>query len=256
MSLQKSNQDSPIFLEIKKLFFSLGRNKILNGIDLVLRDKEKIGLIGPSGSGKSVLCKVIAGIYGDFEDEIVWGADEIPTIGFLFQEGALFDSLDVIDNVVFPLRNGKSRQKYASLSKSDARDKAAEVIKQVGLSAALGKQVNELSGGMRKRVGIARALVHEPKLLLLDEPTSGLDPVTANTIMDLIDRLTSIRDCTTIIVSHDLRRLLPRVERAVYLNEGVVISDGHITDLEQHAPEKVLKFIKTRFDFEHESRTQ
>lgn len=243
------------FLTIKNLHFSLDGRSILNGINLSITSDDKIGLIGPSGSGKSVLFKLIAGIYGEFEENIIWNKSEPPTVGFLFQEGALFDSMNVIDNVLFPLRNGSSAKKMEKLSASEVFDKAEKVLKQVGLQEAIYKQANELSGGMRKRVGIARALVHEPDLLLLDEPTSGLDPVTANTIMDLIDKLTEERSCATLIISHDLRRLIPRVDRTIAIDRGLVTCDAVTKELEKVAQPQVLTFIKTRFDFNHGTRT-
>lgn len=239
------------FLKVNNLQFSIDGRRVLNGINFEITEHEKLGIIGPSGSGKSILLKVISGIYGDFQENIIWSANELPTIGFLFQEGALFDSMTVLENVMFPLKNGKSREKSEKLDDIQIAEIAVQMLNKVGLGQAIYKQANELSGGMRKRVGIARALVHKPSLLLLDEPTSGLDPVTANTIMDTIDELTSERACATIIVSHDLRRLLPRTPRTIAIEDGRVVCDSLTNDLPNRAGEDVLKFIKTRFDFQH-----
>lgn len=240
------------FLQLQHLAFSLDGRSILKDISFTVSLKEKLGIIGPSGCGKSVLLKCISGIYGDFPGQLVWASDSTPTIGFLFQEGALFDSMTVLQNVMFPLQNGRKKD-LANLTLQNIVDQSAEMLNRVGLSNAIHKQANELSGGMRKRVGIARALVHNPKLLLLDEPTSGLDPVTANTIMDLIDELTLERQCTTIIVSHDLRRLLPRVPRTIAISDGVVVCDAPTDVLPSIASAEVMKFITTRFDFNNES---
>jgi phospholipid/cholesterol/gamma-HCH transport system ATP-binding protein len=243
------------FFKCNDLKLSIDGREVLCGTTFSVDKREKIGIIGPSGSGKSILFKVISDIYPIFEDSIVWFENKKPSIGLLFQEGALFDSMNVLENVMFPLRNGKSAQSLSSLSKNEARDKASIVLNQVGLSSAINKEIQELSGGMRKRVGIARALVHEPDLLLLDEPTSGLDPVTANTIMDLIDRLTEERSCTTMIISHDLRRLLPRVPRVMALEEGKVVFDSNVSQIKDHAPASVVNFISTRFSLGNDSRT-
>lgn len=246
------------YLTVKDLSKSFGRIKALDQVSFACDKDEPIGIVGPSGSGKSVLIKLLAAIFPYESGSIEWEGESQPNTGFLFQEGALFDSMTVEENVMFPLVAQRSHRpgfnkgvslEVPTLSKNEAREKAHEMLGFVGLHAAVKKLPSELSGGMRKRVGIARALVHSPQVLLLDDPTSGLDPITANTIMNLIERLVAERDCMLIMVSHDIRRLIPRVKRILMLEKGILIADCNTSDLKEEAPPKMIQFLKTRFDF-------
>jgi len=231
---------------------------VLNGIDLNVGVSEDIGIVGPSNSGKSTFLKILAGIYPLSSGSIEFGSDGLrPSTGFLFQEGGLFDGLTVIENVMFPLLSAKNDEgnELELITKSEAVDRSAEILRRVGLSSALYKLPSELSGGMKKRVGIARALVSRPELLLLDDPTSGLDPITATSIMELISELEGDSQCTSITVSHDIRRLIPHVKRVVMFDEGRVVGDCLSSDLQSNATEVMREFLKTRFSFNNECPT-
>jgi phospholipid/cholesterol/gamma-HCH transport system ATP-binding protein len=167
----------------------------------------------------------------------------------MFQEGALFDSLSVYDNVAFPLVGGRvPTNALPREQREDVCAKVSDILARVGLTRAAYKMSGQLSGGMRRRVSLARALVARPKILLLDDPTSGLDPVASSVIMDLIVDLHQEYKPTTFLVSHDLRRLLPVVERILALFDGTIVFDGSLQDLTQNAPAFVRSFVSCRFD--------
>ena len=215
---------------------------------------EIVGLVGPSGSGKSVLLKLIANVEQPDAGEIEVATEngEEARVGFQFQESALFDSMTVLENVAFPLSTSRTDSVHKSnnlLSHNDAMERAYEVLKQVGLGKAYLKYPGQLSGGMRRRAGIARALVARPQLVLLDDPTGGLDPVAASVIMKLIHDLHADYLPTVLIVSHDLRRLLPSVERVLCLFSGKIVCDEKTPELAQRANPEVLHFLSTRYDF-------
>ncbi len=237
---------------------SFSNKYVLNGIDLIVSQSDDIGIVGPSNSGKSTFLKILAGIYSQTSGSIEYGIDgKRPSTGFLFQEGGLFDGLSVIENVMFPLLSGLNEvgQRAVSLSKEEAKERSATILGRVGLSNSLYKLPSELSGGMRKRVGIARALVPRPELLLLDDPTSGLDPITATSIMELISELEGDSQCTSITVSHDIRRLIPHVSRVVMFDKGTIIGDCPSAELQSCATEGMREFLKTRFSFTNECQT-
>ncbi len=262
------------FLVVKNLRKNFGKKTILSSINLSIEGGTIVGIIGQSGSGKSTFLKCLSGVFSDYEGEIKWGQNEegkknkSPEIGYLFQEGALFDSMDVVSNVMFPLLHTvKGYDKFlANFNKqnlsennktlfSHAYERACIMLERVGLSKAVSKSPSELSGGMRKRVGIARALISGPDLLLLDDPTAGLDPVTANSIMELIKELSIETKCTTIIVSHDIRRLIPRVSRVIMFSVNGMIQGDYprerITEINSQVihNKPMYDFISTRFDF-------
>jgi phospholipid/cholesterol/gamma-HCH transport system ATP-binding protein len=253
------------FFSIQNMRKSFGDLDVIRDLSFDCEKEERIGIVGPSGSGKSVLLKLIADVFQADSGSILWGDSkdiDPPAIGFLFQEGALFDSMTVEENVLFPLLAKRtSYQKSPRNTVFDGdREKekslASEMLGFVGLGSALKKYPSELSGGMRKRAGIARALVHSPELLLLDDPTSGLDPITANTIMNLIERLAEERKCTVIMVSHDIRRLIPRVQRIIMLEQGEILSDCPTSNILKDAPEATISFLKTRYDFQNEQEAR
>lgn len=241
---------------------------VLQDISFELARGERVGVVGPSGGGKSVLLKILGQILEPDSGsvEIVESASEgaalsSRSVGFLFQEGALFDSLSVIENVAFPLlverdfiqsssepgrRTGRLHQE---MTRGEALERAHVALGKVGLGDAWKKSPGELSGGMRRRVGIARALVSDPELLLFDDPTGGLDPVAATVIMELILRLQETYQPAILIVSHDIRRLLPSVDRIIGLFDSRVQCDCPARRVQIEAPEKVVRFLATRFDF-------
>ena len=236
---------------------SFDKRMVLKNVSFSLENRSLTGIVGPSGSGKSVLLKVLAGVLqaDSGKVEIVHGVETDQTdepvlsVGFLFQEGALFDSVSVLENVAFPLcvpdRLGwVSRQQIHR-----AHSAAFQALKSVGLERHVGKHPGQLSGGMRRRVAIARAVVAKPDLVLLDDPTGGLDPVTSNRILALIRKLHEEYQTTIVIVSHDIRRLLPSVRRVVALFDGQVLCDLPTCEIGSRADSRVVEFLARRYDF-------
>ena len=231
---------------------AFGRNLILNDVSFTLKPGELVGLVGPSGGGKSVLLKILGKVIepsgGKIDYQSEAGRRDELTVGFLFQEGALFDSMTVIENVAFPLTAKNSASE--SVPRAEAYDRSYEILAEVGLANAYLKVPGQLSGGMRRRVALARALVSNPELVLLDDPTGGLDPVAASVIVNLIKDLHAQYIPTIVIVSHDIRRLLPNVQRVLALFDGRITCDEIPQQLVERAPKDVLHFLATRFDFE------
>lgn len=217
---------------VKKRF---GAQVVLDGVDFDVREGETVALLGPSGTGKSVLLKTIIGLIRpdagrvvvDGKDVATLGREELAelrkTIGYVFQNGALFDSMDVFENVRLGIID---EDKFKDLAYS--RNRVAECIRLVNLQPELvmPKFPAELSGGMRKRVGIARAIAGSPKYLLYDEPTSGLDPVNADIIDALVQRLDQELGVTSVMVTHDVRGAFRVANRLALLSKGRVVMQG------------------------------
>lgn len=223
--------------------------EVLCGVDLVLPQGEILGLIGPSGGGKSVLLKILGGVSepdsGSFDRAGILPEE----VSLMFQEGALFDSLSVFDNVAFPLVKGRVPSvNLPHELKHEVAQRVGAILERVGLSAAAHKMPGQISGGMRRRVSLARALVCRPKLLLLDDPTSGLDPVASSVIMNLILELHKQVRATTVIVSHDLRRLLPVVDQVAGLFHGRISFCGSTSALARESDPEIKAFVSCRFD--------
>lgn len=237
-------------IEVRAVSKHFGSRAVLNQLSFNLAPGELVGLAGPSGSGKSVLLKVLGRVIEPDEGEIKFSGSS-SGVGFSFQEGALFDSMSVIDNVAFALLSDaefKSRKDLKD-AKAEALEQAYKMLTKVGLTHAILKNPDQLSGGMRRRVALARALVAQPDLVLLDDPTGGLDPVAAAVIMNMIAELHELYHPTLLMVSHDIRRLLPRVSRLMCLFEGNLVCDLPTKDVQTEAPRKVMKFLSTRYDF-------
>ena len=242
-------------LTVENVSKSFGRTSVIRNVSFTLTPGEIIGLVGPSGAGKSVLLKLIGKVIEPDFGTITHtpqNQDFVQqSVGFLFQEGALFDSLSVIDNVAFPLHSCAT--KHGKMSYAEVMERAYAILSEVGLSEAYQKMPGQLSGGMRRRVGIARALVSHPDLVLLDDPTGGLDPVAASVIMNLIRSLHETYKPTVLLVSHDLRRLLPNVDRVLALFDGGIVCDESPEELPTRCSSRVLKFLSTRYDFSEPS---
>ncbi|HXN46630.1 MAG TPA: ATP-binding cassette domain-containing protein, partial [Bryobacteraceae bacterium] len=190
---------------------SFGSQKVLNGITLTVFRGETLAVLGRSGTGKSVLLKLIVGLQKPDSGSVCIHGQDIAglsldrlgeirkKIGFLFQHAALYDSLTVEQNVAFPLEHHRKE-----MSKSERSDRVRELLAEVGMEGNLGKMPSDLSGGMQKRVGLARALALEPDILLLDEPTAGLDPISSGEIDDLVLKLQQQYRMASIVVTHDL----------------------------------------------------
>jgi phospholipid/cholesterol/gamma-HCH transport system ATP-binding protein len=244
---QNASQEPLVVSGLNKSF---GSQKVLSGVDLTADRGETVVVLGRSGTGKSVLLKLIVGLQhpdsGSIKihgQEIVGlamdGLNEIrKKIGFLFQQAALYDSLTVEENVAFPLN------RHTTLSDAERREKVRGLLADVGLDRDLNKMPSDISGGMQKRVGLARALALDPDLLLFDEPTSGLDPITAAEIGDLIVKLKKERNLTSVVVTHDVHGAKSFADRVVLLREGKVVIDGPFPQLEQSRDPFVVQFLK------------
>jgi len=236
---------------VEDLHKSFGSQKVLNGISLAVKRGETLAVLGRSGTGKSVLLRLIIGlekpdsgsvcIHGqDIAGLALDGLGEIrKKMGFLFQHAALYDSLTVEQNVAFPLQHHKKE-----MSKSEQADRVKKLLTEVGMEGNLEKMPSDISGGMQKRVGLARALALEPDILLLDEPTAGLDPISSGEIDDLVLKLQEEHHMASIVVTHDLHSAKTIADRLALLNEGNVVIEGNFEDLQKSDDEFVREFLK------------
>jgi phospholipid/cholesterol/gamma-HCH transport system ATP-binding protein len=221
-------------IEFKNVHKSFGDDKILDGVSFAVEKGEIFSIVGPSGTGKSVTLKHIVGLLSPDDGEIEVKSDKI---GYLFQGGALMAWLTVAENVALPLVETTS----LSREKIDAKVEAA--LSAVGLSDAADKYPSEISGGMQKRAGLARAIVRESDIVLYDEPTSGLDPVTAESINRLIVRLNRERGVTSVVVTHDLASALKMSTRVMLLKDGKVIECAPPQAFQKSTNSAVMSFI-------------
>lgn len=242
------------FLEIQGLKKTLGGTQILKGIDMYVQAGEKVVVIGRSGGGKSVLLRHILGLMQPDEGSVVFEGTNLSVlgeealnpyrrqIGMLFQNGALFDSMTVRDNLEFPLLE----QGIKDRSEIDHRvDEALEVV---DLPGQHNKLPAELSGGMKKRVALARAAIGRPRLMLYDEPTTGLDPVVADSINHLINRLGERLQMASIVVTHDMESAYMIADRMYYLQEGEFYFEGTPEEVRNCKDPLVEKFVQGRSD--------
>ena len=217
-------------IEFQSLVKEFGNHRVLDGVSFRIEAGESVVILGPSGVGKSVLLKHLVGLLRPtsgvvtFEGAIVskMSPRELNalrrSVGMLFQDGALLDSLSVFENIAFPLRH------HGSLSEAEIRDRVVDLLNRVGLPGTEAKMPADLSGGMRKRVGLARALVMKPKLLLFDEPTSGLDPVMAEAIDQLIVHTIQAAHVTSLVITHDIQSALAIADKIGLLYDSRLIS--------------------------------
>lgn len=236
-------------LQIEQVNRSFGAHEVLRDVTFRIPERKLTGLIGPSGGGKSVLMKIIGGVLKPDSGTIHNNATGPMDVSLMFQEGALFDSLNVIDNVAFPLVHGKVPScNLPKKIKEEVYEQVGDVLARVGLSNAAQKMPAQLSGGMRRRLSLARALVTRPRLLLLDDPTAGLDPVASSVIMDFIVELHREYKPTAIMVSHDLRRLIPVVDSILALFDGGIRFHGDLAALKQCDCGELRHFVSCRYD--------
>lgn len=236
-------------IEIKNLYKSFNNHPVLNDINLSVQEGEIISLLGASGTGKSVLLKELIGlIKPDKGDIFVMGKNVAQMnedaliklrvhVGMLFQGAALFDSLTVFENIAYPLRE------HLHLSEAEIRSRVSEKLQLVGLKGIESKMPEELSGGMKKRVGLARAIATDPEIILYDEPTTGLDPITAQRINVLIMELQKKLGITTIVVTHDLHCVKTVSDRIAMLHEGKIIVVGTWQEIASCPLKEVKDFI-------------
>lgn len=213
-------------IKVKKLHKSFGSSKILDGVDLEVKKGEVLALIGFSGCGKSTLLKIIAGLIEADAGEIELGSNKL---GMAFQYSALFDSMTIADNVSFPLRVGVKKEEM--LPEGEINKLVSKKLSLVGLPDIEEQFPSELSGGMKKRVSFARAIVNDPEVILYDEPTAGLDPVASTIIEDLIVNLQKATNAASIVVTHQASTILRACNKAAMLYDGKIVWQGRPTEL-------------------------
>jgi phospholipid/cholesterol/gamma-HCH transport system ATP-binding protein len=236
-------------LVIRDVHKSFGAQHVLDGINLTVVRGETLAVVGRSGTGKSVLLKLIIGLDNSDAGSIRIQGQEIAGLGlnemnrlrikmgFLFQHAALYDSLTVEQNVAFPL------VRHTKMTAPERSDRVKELLSSVGMEHDLDKMPSNISGGMQKRVGLARALALRPEILLLDEPTAGLDPITSGEIDDLILTLQEEHDLTSIVVTHDLLSAKIIADRLALLDKGKVAMEGSFEELAESNNDSVREFF-------------
>ncbi len=245
-------------IEIRDVAKRFGSQVVLDGVTLNIEDGETMALLGPSGTGKSVLLKHIIGLIRPDRGEVIVDGQHVEglgrkplsklrrTIGYVFQNGALFDSMDVFENIRLGLTDPDEFGDPAY-----ARERVAECLAVVNLPPETAKKMPaELSGGMRKRVGISRAIAGKPKYVLYDEPTSGLDPVNSDIIDALVRRLNDDLGVTGVMVTHDVRGAFRTADRIALLTGGKVIAVGKPAEFRESTNPEVRAFLERDFDLE------
>jgi phospholipid/cholesterol/gamma-HCH transport system ATP-binding protein len=238
-------------VELRQVTKSFGGRRVLDGVNLTVRAGQSLCILGRSGTGKSVMLKHIVGlIMPDAGSVLVEGEDvaRLSTrdlsrvrrrVGFLFQNAALFDSISVGENVAFPLR------RHSNLGDVAIRERAAHLLAQLGLGREYDKMPADLSGGMRKRAGLARAIALDPAILLADEPSAGLDPVTASEIDALLAGLKRESGTTIVVVTHNIPSARALGDELVFLHEGMILTRGTPETLERSEHPLVREFMKS-----------
>jgi phospholipid/cholesterol/gamma-HCH transport system ATP-binding protein len=241
-----------LMIEIKDLHKQFGENKVLNGFNMELKKGENLVVMGKSGSGKSVMIKCLVGLLEPDSGFIAVMGKEIRTldrpaldalrsdIGFLFQGSALYDSMTVRENLEFPMR--RHREKLGNIA--DTTPLVMEALENVGLAHTMDLMPSELSGGMKRRVALARTLILKPKIILYDEPTSGLDPITAKEIIELMRSIQQKYGTSSLIITHDVDCARVISERMILLVDGVNYAEGTFQELEQSEDPQVIAFFK------------
>ena len=242
----EENGGAPV-IAVEGLHKSFGSQKVLNGISLAVSRSETLAVLGRSGTGKSVLLRLTIGLEKPDSGSVCIHGQDITGLsldqmgevrkkmGFLFQHAALYDSLTIGQNVAFPLQHHRR-----DMSKSEQDDRVKQLLAEVGLEGHLEKMPSEISGGMQKRVGLARALALQPDILLLDEPTAGLDPISSGEIDDLVLKLQEEHHMASIVVTHDLHSAKAIAGRLILLNQGNVVVEGTFQEL-QHSEDAFVK---------------
>jgi phospholipid/cholesterol/gamma-HCH transport system ATP-binding protein len=240
-----------VAIELKNVHKSFrgGRDEILKGISIEFERGKLTYILGPSGTGKSVTLKHILGLLSPDQGRVtVLGKDlsgmtESEKIAFrekfgmVFQNSALFDDMTVFENVAFPLRE------HTGFSEAKIEEEVTSVLKSLGMNGPYDKYPNEISGGMRKRVGIARAIVRKPEILLYDEPTTGLDPYTRITVDELIEKIKSELRLTSVVISHDIPSALRLADKIVFLDQGNAVFQGDPHEFVKSTHPQIRKFL-------------
>ncbi len=241
-------------IKLVDLHKSFGKQKVLDGIDLQIEEAKTTVIIGRSGGGKSVLLKHIIGLLRPDRGQVLVDGTDIAKLGdrdlneirkkfgMLFQEAALFDSMTVGENVAFPLRE------HTRMKEKEIRETVADRLRSVGLTGVEEKMPSELSGGMRKRVGLARAIALRPQIVLFDEPTTGLDPVMTEAINRLIIETQKNFNLTAIVISHDIQSIFTVGHRIAMLYEGKIIAYGTPDELKASRNPVIVQFLAGSID--------
>lgn len=244
----QANPELPI--AVVGLRKSFGKHTVLDGITFQLESGQVTCVLGRSGTGKSVLLKLLIGLEKPDSGSIQLAGHDILTassrelnearkkVGFLFQQSALYDSMTIEENVAFPLR------RHTNLSDAERRDRVHQLLASVGMDRDIDKMPADISGGMRKRVGLARALGLEPAIIMFDEPTAGLDPISAAEIAKLIVDLRDHRHITSIVVTHDLHTARAIADRLIVLDGGKTLFDGTFEALNQSEDPFIAQYMK------------
>ena len=247
---KNTNEEVVVIKDLKKGFEN---TQILKGLSLSLKKGENLVVLGKSGTGKSVLIKCIVQLLKADSGSIKVLEHEMTElksndlnevrgkIGFLFQGGALYDSMTVRENLEFPLK-----RMYKKLSKKEVNTKVKEALENVGLPDSIDKMPSELSGGMRKRISLARTIIVDPEIMLYDEPTTGLDPVTSHEISLLINEVQQKYKTSSIIITHDIECAKTVANRIIMLQDGVVYKEGPLEDFENSNDELVNSYFKSQ----------
>ena len=246
-----NKQNGTVMVKMEHVKKSFGNNHVLRDINLVINKGENLAILGQSGTGKSVLIKCIVGLVEIDDGKLLIHGKNISElkdrelietqkkIGFLFQSGALYDSMTVRENLEFPLR-----KQLRSIPKEKLDSLVKEALHDVGLDKAIDKTPSELSGGMRKRLGLARTLILKPEIMLYDEPTTGLDPITSKEISNLILEVQKKYNTTSIIITHDIECTRLTANRIIVIKDGVCAAEGTFNELEKSADPWIRSFFE------------
>ncbi len=249
---EQASKSGKAVIEIKDLYKSFGDNHVLNGFNMTLLEGENLVVMGKSGSGKSVMIKCLVGLEKPDSGTVKVLGKEINTldqqtldelrsdIGFLFQGSALYDSMTVRENLEFPMRRHKEKLGVVT----DTEPLVREAMENVGLAHTMDLMPVELSGGMKRRIALARTLILKPKVILYDEPTSGLDPITSKEIIELMRSIQKKYGTSSLIITHDVDCARVISERMILLVDGINYAEGTYSQLSQSADSKVEAFFK------------
>jgi phospholipid/cholesterol/gamma-HCH transport system ATP-binding protein len=252
MNIDSTHTAQPL-IKLRGVTKCFGSNKVLKGVSLELYPNENLVIIGKSGSGKSVLIKCLVGLIDIDSGTLNVLGKSIPDlsqseldhlrteVGFLFQGSALYDSMTVGENLHFPLRRHRNRMKGQNEKKL-----IHEALRNVGLEKAIDVMPVDLSGGMKRRVALARTLILQPQIILYDEPTSGLDPITSNEIINLILSIQRKFDTASIIITHDMDFARVISDRVIIIQEGINYAEGSYSDLSNSTDPKIKAFFKQK----------